>query len=153
MTLSKQNEQILSFKNEKLLEKSSLWCICYFTHLRANLNLFLTHCQFPCQMFLVINILAYLKNFSIQLLPYSSQQYFMWLITGINDHFLKKDLAIIFEFWLSSQHATRLNLDVRQLHVFFIKFHRKQTGSLIIKTYSDILNSYLSCIQTTWTTF
>lgn len=46
----------------------------------------------------VINILAYLKNFAIQLLPYSSQQYFMGLITGINDHFLKKDLTITCDF-------------------------------------------------------
>lgn len=49
-------------------------------------------------MFLVINILVYLKNFAFQFLPRSSQQYFMWLITGINVHFLEQDVAIICEF-------------------------------------------------------
>lgn len=130
MTLFKQNEPTLSFKNDKTpRKKTSLWYTCYFTHLRANLNLFLTHCQFPCQMSLVINILTYLKNFAIQLLPHSSQQYFMWLITGINDHFLKEDLAISCDFWyiwlLTNQppcNMAEFRLSGRCM--FIIKFHR-----------------------------
>lgn len=109
-------------------QKSSFWYICYFTHIRANLSLFLSHCWCPCQLLLVISILAHSNNFAIRLLPHPSQQYFMWLITGINDHFFKNNLAITCGFWvLTSQRASnKAELRLLGSYIFIIKFHRKE---------------------------
>lgn len=107
-------------------QKSSFWYICYFTHIRANLSLFLSYCWCPCQLLLVISILAHSNNFAIQSLPHPSQQYFMWLITGINDHFLKNNLAITCDFWVSNRQPASNKAEHRLSgsYIFIIKFHR-----------------------------
>lgn len=112
-------------------EKRSLWYICYFTHIRENLSLFLSHCWCPCQLLLVINILAHSNNFAIQSLPHPSQQYLMWLITGINDHFLRRNLEITCDFWVLTRQPASKKAELRFSGTLYLslKFTEYQVGS------------------------